>query len=223
MENNLKHICYIIGAYKGDEAIISPNKGDLVIAADGGYKSLDTLGINSDFVVGDFDSLGFVPQAENIIWHPVRKDDSDTLLAIRLGLEQGYKNFVITGALGGRLDHSFANLQTLLFIRNNGARGLLYGNGTVVTTVYNKSLTLKGEGTLSIFTMDEKALGVTLKDVSYPLENAELTNHFPIGVSNEFIGRPAEISCTDGTLFVFCQAHKNSLPEIVRMIFNTNN
>lgn len=214
----MQRICYIIGAYHGDDACIVPCSADFVIAADGGYAAAKQLGIKPNLVVGDFDSLGYVPEAEEIIQHPVRKDDTDTLLAIRLGLERGYRNFVITGALGGRLDHTFANLQTLLFLRDRGARGLLYGDGFAVTAVTNGSITVEGSGTLSVFAMDASAKGVYLRDVSYPLEDAELTNSFPIGVSNEFIGKPATIGVENGTLLVMWQAAKEELPKIVETI-----
>ena len=214
----MQKVCYIIGAYHGEDAVILPTSADFVIAADGGYAAAVKLGIRPNLVVGDFDSLGYVPEAEEIVQHPVRKDDTDTLLAIRLGLERGFRSFVITGALGGRLDHSFANLQSLLFLRDNGARGLLYGDGTAVTSVTDSSITLSGTGTLSVFTMDRSAKGVYLRDVSFPLENGTLTNSFPIGVSNEFLGKPATIGCADGTLLVMWQAEKTTLPEIIETI-----
>lgn len=214
----MQKVCYIIGAYHGEDAVIRPASDDFVIAADGGYAALQTLGVKADLVVGDFDSLGFVPEAEEVVQHPVRKDDTDTLLAIRLGLERGYQHFVITGALGGRLDHTFANLQALLFLRNHGAKGVLFGDNTVVTAVTDSSITIEGEGTLSVFTMDAQAKGVYLRDVSYPLEHAELTNSFPIGVSNEFIGKPATIGAEQGTLLVMWQAEKDTLPKIIEMI-----
>lgn len=214
----MQSICYIIGAWHGEDAVLAPSPADFIIAADGGYNSAQALGIKPDLVVGDFDSLGYVPEAESVVRHPVRKDDTDTLLAIRLGLERGYRHFVIIGALGGRLDHTFANLQSLLFLRDNGARGLLYGDGFAVTAVTNGSVTVEGDGTLSVFSLDPCAKGVFLRNVSYPLENAELTSSFPIGVSNEFIGGPAEIGVEQGTLLVMWQAEKQQLPSIAEML-----
>ena len=214
----MQGICYIIGAYHGEDAVILPSSADYVIAADGGYKALDALGVQANLVVGDFDSLGYVPEGVEILQHPVRKDDTDTLLAIRLGLERGYRNFVITGALGGRLDHTFANLQALLFLRDHGARGVLYGDGFAATAVTNGSITIQGKGTLSVFTMDAKAEGVTLRDVSFSVEQVPLTNSFPIGVSNEFMGKPATISVEQGTLLIMWQAEKEELPKIADML-----
>ena len=214
----MQGICYIIGAYHGEDAVILPTSRDFVIAADGGYAALQALGVQANLVVGDFDSLGYVPEGAEIVQHPVRKDDTDTLLAIRLGLKRGYRNFVITGALGGRLDHTFANLQALLFLRDHGARGVLYGDGFAATAVTDSSITVEGEGTLSVFSFDPTAKGVYLRDVSYPLENAELTSSFPIGVSNEFIGKPAVIGAENGTLLVMWQAEKKQLPKIVELL-----
>ena len=214
----MQSICYIIGAYCGEDAVILPASADFVIAADGGYAAAQKLGIRPNLVVGDFDSLGYVPDAEEVVQHPVRKADTDTLLAIRMGLERGYRNFVITGALGGRLDHSFANLQALLFLRDHGARGVLYGDGFAATAVTDSSITVEGKGTLSVFTMDAKAEGVTLKNVSFPVEQGTLTNGFPIGVSNEFLEGPAVISVETGTLLVMWQAEKEELPKIVEMM-----
>ena len=90
--------CYIYGAMPcGSTEKLE--KGDLLIAADGGYAYLQ--GQKPDLVVGDFDSLGYVPEGEQIIRHPVQKDDTDMLLAVREGLKRGYRKFVLYGGIGG--------------------------------------------------------------------------------------------------------------------------
>ena len=213
-------VCYIIGAYHGEDAVILPGSDDFIIAADGGYAAARALGVRPHLVVGDFDSLGYVPEAEQVVQHPVRKDDTDTLLAIRLGLERGYRSFVITGALGGRLDHTYANLQALLFLRDHGARGLLYGDGTAATAVTDSAITLTGTGTVSVFAPDAPAKGVTLKGLSFEVEDAQLTPGFPMGVSNEFTDTPAQISVTDGTLLVMWYPETRQLPELIGQLFS---
>ena len=211
----MEHICYIIGAWHGEDACIRPREGDFVIAADGGYAALQALGVTADLVVGDFDSLGYVPQAEEVVQHPVMKDDTDMMLAVKLGLDRGYRNFVLTGSVGGRLDHTLANLQTLMYLAQQGARGILYGEGTVITVLKDGSLTLTGEGVLSVFCLSGEARGVTEQGLLYGLDNAVMVSGYPIGVSNEFTGVPATISVTDGTLIILGSAEKEALPGII--------
>lgn len=214
----MEHICYIIGAWHGEDACIRPREGDFVIAADGGYAALQALGVTADLVVGDFDSLGYVPQAEEVVQHPVMKDDTDMMLAVKLGLDRGYRNFVLTGSVGGRLDHTLANLQTLMYLAQHGARGMLYGEGTVITVLKDGSLTLTGEGVLSVFCLSGEARGVTEQGLLYGLDNAVMVSGYPIGVSNEFTGVPATISVTDGTLIILWSAEKEALPGIIEQL-----
>ena len=104
-----------------------PQSGDLVLAADAGYEVCRREGIVPDLVLGDFDSMEQPKDAENVLRVPVEKDDTDTMLAVKTALENGCDTIYLYGGTGGkRLDHTLANLQTLLFIRRRGARGYLY-------------------------------------------------------------------------------------------------
>ena len=110
-----------------------------VIAADGGLRHTDRLGIVPDAVLGDFDSLGYTPSGANVF--PVEKDDTDAMLAVRLGLRQGCGEFLLYGSLDGpRLDHTVANFQTLQFLADHGTVGYLVGNTTMATVVKNGSI-----------------------------------------------------------------------------------
>jgi len=213
----MERVCYIVSAWHGENAVIRPGPGDFVIAADGGYRALEALGVRADLAVGDFDSLGYVPEGVEVVRHPVMKDDTDTMLAVRLGLERGYESFVIVGGIGGRLDHTIANLQTLLFLAEHGATGLLYGDGTVATAVRNAAMTVTGTGVISVFCFGPPATGVNERGLLYGLENATVTSAFPIGVSNEFTDGPATISVEDGTLLALWSAEKEALPGLVQM------
>ena len=176
---------------------------DYMIAADGGFSHVQALGYTPDCILGDFDSLGFVPQGAQVF--PVEKDDTDAMLAVRHGLSLGYKEFIIYGGLeGSRLDHTLANYQTLLFLASHGARGILIGEHQSVTTVTDTSLTFPKSmtGTVSVFAMGGNAEGVTLQGLKYNAENITLTPDFPLGVSNHFTGNAASISVKSGTLLV---------------------
>lgn len=199
-------VCYIVCALPQSHAL-APNEGDLVIAADGGYAQLN--GIRPDLVVGDFDSLGYVPDGEEIVRHPVEKDDTDTMLAARLGLARGYRRFVLLGGVGGRLDHTLANIQTLAFLRENGARAALLGEAETITFLQNESLHFRAglDGTISVFCFGETALGVYERGLAYALTNATLFDTNPLGVSNAFTGAPAEVSVREGRLVVLYSGH----------------
>ena len=203
--------CYIAGAGEFCSEVL-PEQGDYVIAADGGFESLTSHGITPNLVVGDFDSLGSVPEHPNVILSPVQKDDTDMMLAVRYGLEHGYKTFVINGGLGGRLDQTLANIQILAYIAENDARGTLYGQGVCVTAIKNGKIEfgpdmIKG-ATISMFSAGGRAMGVTLTGLKYPLDNATLTSDYPIGVSNEFTGAPAVVSVRSGTLVIIWERQK---------------
>lgn len=196
--------CYIIGAGKIEKINININQDDLVITADGGYMYAINNGITPDVVLGDFDSLGFVPECENLICLPTKKDDTDTLAAVKFALSKGYKTFYIYGGTGGRTDHTIANIQTLSFIADSGARGYLVSENEVISVIKNSEIIFdsKAEGTVSVFAFGGKAQGVTLKNLLYCLENTVLDTSFPIGVSNSFIGKSATIKVKDGKLLI---------------------
>lgn len=177
--------------------------GDLVIAADGGLKHTQTLGITPDVILGDFDSLGFIPEGANVF--PVEKDDTDSMLAVRHGLKEGCDTFFLYGSLDGpRLDHTIANFQTLQFIADHGGVGYLIGKDFLLTVVKNSSISFPAgcKGTVSVFCLGPDARGVSLKSLYYPMEEGTLTAGFPLGVSNHFTGKAAEISVGEGSLLV---------------------
>ena len=96
--------------------------GDLVIAADAGFRICRKLGITPDLLMGDFDSMEAPKDFAHLIRAPVEKDDTDTMLAVKEGLRQGCTDFLLYGGTGGeRLDHTLANFQALLYLRRHGA------------------------------------------------------------------------------------------------------
>ena len=194
-------ICYIVCALPQNHTF-QPQNGDLVIAADGGYAQLG--GIRPDLVVGDFDSLGYVPEGETIVRHPAEKDDTDTMLAARIGLSRGYRAFLLLGGVGGRLDHTLANIQTLAFLRENGARAALLGESETITLIRDESLRFRAglSGTISVFSLGERAKGVYERGLAYALTDATLTDTNPLGVSNAFTEEAAEVSVREGRLVV---------------------
>lgn len=198
----------IIGAGELEMGSLRIPDGALVIAADGGLSHLEKAGISADYVVGDFDSLGRVPKGDNVLPSAPEKDDTDTMLAVKLALELGAETILIYGGTGGRFEHSIANLQTLGFIANRGCRGFLVGGGSICTVIKNGKMRFSPEnsGYLSVFAFAGTAFGVDLAGLKYPLANHTLESDFPLGVSNEFLGESARVFVREGMLLLVWDA-----------------
>ena len=180
--------------------------GDVVIAADAGYQVCLEVCVKPDLLIGDFDSMEPPADFARVRRLPVEKDDTDKITAIRAGLEEGCTDFLIYGGTGGkRLDHTLANLQSLLFLRRRGARGFLYGDDFLWTVIENEDLRVMRTvewGLLSVFCLGDRAEGIAESGVQYPLEDAVLTSDFPLGVSNHILEPEARISVQKGALAV---------------------
>lgn len=225
-----------------------------VIAADAGIMHLIKLGITPHVAIGDWDSLLESDSHRNLdanevkmaleklqqeyksdnsngqdpsfVVLPVEKDVTDTLAAAQYGLEQGYQEFHFVGCLGGkRMDHSIANIQTLLYLEEHGGHGFLYSDDQVMEVLcassdeekycddglkakdntsdkvenYGKRCfeeSMKGD--FSLFAISEKCEGVTISGMQYEIQDVTLTPAFPLGVSNHFVGMPASITMQSG-------------------------
>ena len=213
----IQESCVLICAGDLEISQIPIREHDLVIAVDGGYMYCQLFAIEPDVVIGDFDSLeeNSVRQMElaakeenggkkRIIRLDPMKDDTDTLAALKFGLEQGHREFHLYGALGGRLEHTMANLQCLLFLKRVGAAGYIWDGNTMTTVIQNETLSFRKEmeGMLSVFAVGGKAEGVVEKGLKYLLDDAVLDENFPVGISNEFIGEKAELTVKNGSLLV---------------------
>ena len=179
--------------------------GDFVIACDRGYAYCERLGLMPDLFIGDFDSYsGAVAPGVAVERLIPEKDDTDTGHAITYALAHGFRTLVLTCALGGRLDHTLANLQNAANAAVQGASVTILDEGSEINFLTHGTLRLKkrpGWG-LSVFSLSDASTGVCLRGVKYELENAALDNRFPLGVSNEFDAPEAEITVEQGVLMV---------------------
>ena len=190
--------CIIFCAAGFDGLLFPIPEGALVIAADGGLRHTDALGLAPDVILGDFDSLGYIPADSRV--YPVEKDDTDAMLAVRVGLERGCDAFFFYGAMDGpRLDHTIANFQTLGYLATHGARGTLIGRDYIATVLKAESIEFSenAEGILSLFCLGEAA-EVSIEGLKYGLDHGTLTPDFPLGVSNHFEGKKAKITVHSG-------------------------
>ena len=199
-------ICYIVGA--GDFTTrFTPTDSDLVIAADGGYDSLTKAGIRCDLLIGDLDSITEVPTGVKIIRYPVKKDETDMMLAYLEGVRRGYTDFEIHGATGGRQDHTFANYCLILYMSERGHRGSILCDTGATLLLKNGSIEVTGEcgKHFSAFAFGGEAVGVTIRGLEYECEDVTLTPEFPLAVSNRFIGKVGYIEVKRGALLLMIE------------------
>ena len=199
-------ICYIVGA--GDFTThFTPTDSDLVIAADGGYDSLTKAGIRCDLLIGDLDSITAVPAGVKIIRYPVKKDETDMMLAYLEGARRGYTDFEIHGATGGRQDHTFANYCLLLYMSERGHRGSILCDTGATLLLKNGSIEVAGEcgNHFSAFAFGGEAVDVTIRGLEYECEGVTLTPEFPLAVSNRFIGKVGQVEVKRGALLLMIE------------------
>lgn len=181
-------------------------KDAFIIACDKGYEYAKQAGIRPNLLVGDFDSYeGEIPSDLPVWRYKKEKDDTDTMIAIRYAVEQGYGQVDLFCALGGRLDHMYANLQAAAFAISHGTgRVTIHDTDTTLYFISNDRIRLpRQEGhALSIFALSDVCEEVCIQGGKYPLEHATVTNRFPIGVSNQWAAEQAEISVGKGILMI---------------------
>lgn len=179
---------------------------DYVIACDHGYDHAKRMGIRPDIIIGDLDSLDQGGRMETVpvLRYPEQKDDSDTMLAVKYALQEGFTHLILTCALGGRLDHLFANLQTMAYAAQRNCEAELYGEGEYIRTFTGGMLELpRREGySLSLFSLSDICTGLTIEGAAYNVSQADLTNTFPLGLSNGWKADRVLITMKQGILLV---------------------
>lgn len=200
--------CIIVGA--GDfNGFVSPvdRDKDFIIAADGGYNYLKNAGIKPHVWIGDGDSLGEAVDdtaADFIYKLPCEKDDTDVLAAVKLALEKGAKSIHLYGVLGGRIDHTMANIKIMSYLSDQGVVAFAYDNNSMMTVLKDAGIPFdkNASGILSVFSLTDVSYGVTIRGLKYALEDDVLYETDSIGVSNEFIGNDGYIEVKKGKLLV---------------------
>ena len=206
-------------------------KDEYVIACDAGVGHALQAGIRPDLLVGDFDTYReTLPEGIPVLTAPSEKDDTDTMMAVRYALEQGFEQISICAALGGRLDHSIGNLSAAAYVAERLGCCYVYGEKETAILLWNGTACLsrtdapgtvvpdadagaagngnaevsgdKGKVFVSVFSWTEEAKGVSYRGLKYPLKDATLTREFALGISNEFAEDEAEVSVKDGILLI---------------------
>lgn len=193
----------------GEYSPIDSISYDVCIACDKGADYAKRMNIVPDYIIGDFDSLSDFNfdsfSKDKVITFPERKDDTDTLLAIKHGISIGCTHFTIVCALGNRLDHTIANIQTLHFITKQGCFGEIISENEHMITISDINplvINQRPDFSLSLFALTDECNGLTIKGSDYDVENITLTNAFPLGISNKFSKPSVEITIKSGILLI---------------------
>lgn len=182
-----------------------PEEGDLVISADAGYRNATLMGVHTNILIGDFDSLGHVPDdVDEVLQLPTEKDDTDTQIAVETAIERGADEIVIVGSTSGRLDHAMSTLAILekywdkrlsIYIVNgqNRVRFIKNSGFIIVRSQYKY---------FSLIAVDEKVKGVSIEGAKYPLVNKTLFRNRQFAVSNEIVKNAALVNVKKGGIFI---------------------
>lgn len=209
----MSKVCYIFTGGEVHSLADTPSDGDFIIAADSGYLTARRFGVTPDLLVGDFDSLDLsglcaneLDKIEKIKVSHI-KDDTDTQLAVDIAVSRGASKIHLIGGLGGRADHTLSNIFLLEYIAEKGIEAIMSDgkNRISLLTARGERVSVKKEKKykyLSLVSLTDKCIGVSVTGVFYPLDNAEITRKYTYAVSNQITEEYAEISLTDGKLLV---------------------
>lgn len=198
-----------------DRAHLRPD--DWLIAADGGARYCQELGITPQTLVGDFDSLslseleGYQLSGVEVLRHPSRKDKTDLELALRHASSRAVSEVLVLGALGERWDQTLANL---LLPAARGLDGLrihfVDGPQEILPVRGGDRLEVSGQpgDTVSLVPLAGDAVGVTTEGLEYPLSNATLPFGATLGISNVLTASPARITLARGLLLCLIFHHR---------------
>ncbi len=173
-----------ISNYK--EVIEQLREDDFHIFCDSGLYHQKALQIAPDLIVGDFDSHPAPEGTAETIVLPREKDDTDTVFAVKEALRRGFEEFLLLGVIGGRIDHTLANLSLLIYLHRLGKRGKILDDYGELEAVGWEGAAIDGSWPyFSVLNITGECGGVTIRGAKFPLTNAEIPCTDPYGVSNE--------------------------------------
>lgn len=182
-----------------------PEEGDLIVSADSGYRNATLMGVHTNILIGDFDSLGMIPDdVDEVMQLPAEKDLTDTQVAIDVAIERGADEVIIFGGTSGRLDHTLSTLATLeKYWANRIPMTIVNGQNRIRYIKNSGSIIIRSQYKyFSIIAADEKVKGVSIDGAKYPLVNKTLTRAHQYAVSNEIVKNAALINVKKGGIYI---------------------
>jgi len=182
---------------------------DELIGVDGGTCHLLNLGLRPQTVIGDLDSLArdvvdcLRESGCRVLQYPCKKDETDTELALQYALDRKPRLIEIYGALGGRIDHTLANISLLVVAAERGIETRIVDCSEELFVVSSQSEILGNPGQIvSILPLTSTVTGITLRGFEYPLLDGRMEAGKPYGISNRLLHDKGMIQVTSGYLLV---------------------
>lgn len=191
-----------IGRYEEIKKYLHP--GDYNIFCDNGLRHLEALGIEPDLIIGDFDSHAVPRLPVETIFLPREKDDTDSVYAVREALKRGFKDFLLIGVVGDRIDHSLGNLAILLKLDSLGLKGLIVDDYSEMEIISKETAEIGPEFPFfSVLNISGTARGITIENAKFPLKGGEIDCEYQYGVSNEPLpGKTSRVKVNEGRLLL---------------------
>ena len=190
-----------------------------LVCADGGARHALALDLVPQVIIGDMDSLApeilqhCEEQGSRIIRHPRAKTETDTQLALEYACRSHPDEIRIYGGMGGRIDHSLANIALLLPAAQRGVTTRLVDEWCEVFVI-TQTRAIKGmvDQTVSLFPFSAQVQGIGLEGFEYPLSGGTMTIGDPYGISNRLQATEGLISIGSGCLLVIQYARPGIFP-----------
>ena len=207
-------VCIVLNGevkdYKKTKEIILEENYNYIIGADGGCNHLFKMNITPNYIVGDLDSIKREVieyyENKNVTFkrYPSHKDETDSEICIYLAKLLGADEIDLFATLGGRIDHTLANIGLMNYIKENNMKPRILTSEEEILMVKNETINLKGKrgDTISVISINGESKDVTLKKLEYPLDNATVNHFSPLGISNVMLEDECIISIKDGCALI---------------------
>lgn len=214
-ELNDKRILIISGGSAQEEflqSLLVKERYSSIIAVDRGLLVADMLKIQPNYIVGDFDSVPldilskYKTKDIQIETYPMKKDRTDTHIAIEMALTLNPSSIDLVGATGSRMDHTISNLELLMLALNQDvdARILDYYNCIYLKNKCFAIKKAKQHGNyVSLLPFSNQVKGLKLHGFKYPLDGITLSHASSLGISNELMAKEGIVEFEEGILAVF--------------------
>lgn len=171
------------------------------ICADGGYDHAKKHGIVPDILLGDLDSIKTESEIKTIVY-PAEKDETDSEIALKFAIDNGYLDIVMTGVTGTRLDHTLNNIFLLKTAKELGANAVIVDDNNEIYYVDGK-FRFSGEagGFFSVIPISAD-ICVSIENAKYEIFKTRIAFGESRGISNEFLEGECVITVEDGAALV---------------------